>query len=65
MESLYFLIPISFLFVVLAIALYFWAVKAGQYDDLDIEGQRILFERDTPNREPKPTDTTPSAEDKP
>ena len=44
MESMYFLIPISFLFVVIAIGFYIWAVRGGQYDDLDTEGQRILFD---------------------
>lgn len=52
MESMYFLIPISFLFVALAIGLYVWAVHSGQYDDLDVEGQRILFEQDDPPKEP-------------
>jgi cbb3-type cytochrome oxidase maturation protein len=52
-ESMYFLIPISFLFVALAIGLYIWAVHSGQYDDLDVEGQRILFDPDeTPKAQP-------------
>jgi cbb3-type cytochrome oxidase maturation protein len=55
-ESMYFLIPISFLFVALAIGFYIWAVHSGQYDDLDVEGQRILFDQDDPP--PKPTDPT-------
>ncbi|MFA0811058.1 cbb3-type cytochrome oxidase assembly protein CcoS [Microbulbifer epialgicus] len=46
MESLYFLIPIAMVFVVLAIKLFFWAVNTGQYDDLETEGRRILFEDD-------------------
>lgn len=52
MESLYFMIPVSIIFVILAVGLYFWAVKSGQYDDLDLEGQRIFFE-------PEPTAATP------
>ncbi|WKD50494.1 cbb3-type cytochrome oxidase assembly protein CcoS [Microbulbifer spongiae] len=46
MDSLYFLIPIAVLFVALAVKLFFWAVNNGQYDDLDTEGRRILFEDD-------------------
>ncbi len=45
-ESLYLLIPIALVFVVLAIRALFWAVNSGQYDDLNTEGQRILFEED-------------------
>lgn len=44
MESLYFLIPLSIVVVALGICLFFWAVKNGQYDDLDGEAERILFD---------------------
>ena len=43
MASLYLLIPVSLIFCALAIAIFFWAVNNGQYDDLDGEGERILF----------------------
>ena len=46
MVSLYLLIPISLLFVVLAVSLFCWAVNEGQYDDLDSEGERILFDEE-------------------
>jgi cbb3-type cytochrome oxidase maturation protein len=41
--SLYLLIPVSLIFCALAIAIFFWAVNSGQYDDLDGEGERLLF----------------------
>ncbi|MBQ0721403.1 MAG: cbb3-type cytochrome oxidase assembly protein CcoS [Gammaproteobacteria bacterium] len=44
MESLYFLIPLSIVVVALGIYLFFWAVNNGQYDDLDGEAERILFD---------------------
>ena len=44
MESLYFLIPLSFVVVALGIWLFFWAVNNGQYDDLEGEAERILFD---------------------
>lgn len=44
MESLYLLIPIALLIIVFAIKLLFWAINSGQYDDLDTEGHRILFD---------------------
>lgn len=46
MESLYLLIPISLVFIAIAIKLFFWAVHSGQYDDLDSEGERILFDQE-------------------
>ena len=46
MKSLYLLIPISIIFVSIALWVFFWAVKSGQYDDLDSEAERILFDQD-------------------
>jgi len=43
-ESLYLLVPVALVFLVIAIRVLFWAVNSGQYDDLDTEGHRILFE---------------------
>lgn len=50
MDILYLLIPVALVFFVLALRLLFWAVKNGQYDDLNTEGRRILFDE-----EPKAT----------
>ncbi|BFM14568.1 hypothetical protein R50073_07510 [Maricurvus nonylphenolicus] len=60
MESLYFLIPVALLLLAIAIRFLFWAVKSGQYDDLDTEAHRILFDDDNPNpKEPeKPKDSS-------
>ncbi len=44
MPSLYLLIPIALLFVGLAASLYWWAIRSGQYRDLDREADRILYE---------------------
>ena len=44
MQSLYFLIPLSLLVCIGGVVLFFWAVKSGQYDDLDAEGERLLFD---------------------
>lgn len=46
MESLYFLIPCALIFIVLAIKILFWAINSGQYDNLDVEAERILFDKD-------------------
>jgi cbb3-type cytochrome oxidase maturation protein len=47
MESVYLLIPISLIIVALAIGIFFWAVKSGQYDDLEGPAWRILYDDDT------------------
>lgn len=50
MDSLYILIPIAIVFVIIAAKVFFWAVDNHQFDDLDTEGQRILFDDDTPTQ---------------
>jgi cbb3-type cytochrome oxidase maturation protein len=42
MDILYLLIPLSAVLVLAIIAVFGWAVNAGQFDDLDREGERIL-----------------------
>ncbi len=44
MEVLYYLIPLSLILVALAVGVFFWAVKSGQYDDLEGPAHRILFD---------------------
>lgn len=46
METLYFLIPVALVIIVIAIKVLFWAINNGQYDDLDTESRRILFDDD-------------------
>jgi cbb3-type cytochrome oxidase maturation protein len=46
MESLYFLVPCALLFIGLAIKVLFWAINSGQYDNLDTEAHRILFDNE-------------------
>ncbi len=49
MESLYILIPLAILIVALAVWVFSWAVKNGQFEDLDTEGKRILFDEQPQN----------------
>jgi len=42
MESLYLLVPMSALLVLALLGLFAWALDAGQFDDLEREGGRIL-----------------------
>lgn len=60
MESFYFLIPIAIVFCALAVGAFFWAIDRGQFDDLDNEGKRILFDDDTPPMPEKNTDVRQS-----
>lgn len=63
MESLYFLVPCALVFIGLAIKVLFWAINNGQYDNLDTEAHRILFDTDKTRKIQTPT-TTDSADDK-
>ena len=42
MDILYLLIPFSAVLVLAIIGVFAWALHRGQFDDLDLEGQRIL-----------------------
>ncbi|WP_298447672.1 cbb3-type cytochrome oxidase assembly protein CcoS [uncultured Marinobacter sp.] len=46
MEVVVFLIPIMLILVVMGIFLFSWAVKNGQYDDLEGPAHRILYDDD-------------------
>jgi cbb3-type cytochrome oxidase maturation protein len=46
MESLYLLLPLSVLLVLALIGVFGWAINAGQFEDLEREGWRVL--EDTP-----------------
>jgi len=48
MESLFLLIPISLLLIGLLAWIFFWSVRAGQFDDLEGPGEAILMDDDTP-----------------
>lgn len=53
MESLYFLVPIALIFVAIAIRILLWAINSGQYDNLDTEAHRILFDEEQPPADTK------------
>jgi cbb3-type cytochrome oxidase maturation protein len=41
-DILYLLVPLSLLLLLAIIGVFGWAVQAGQFDDLQREGERIL-----------------------
>jgi cbb3-type cytochrome oxidase maturation protein len=46
MNSLFVLIPVALLLLGVAIWAFVWAVDHAQFDDLEDEAERILFEHD-------------------
>ena len=60
MDSLAILLPIALLFFGIAAGLFWWAVGNKQYQDLDREGQRILFDtKREPNTQTRAENTEP------
>lgn len=59
MEIIFITIPVTLLFIATAAAIFFWANKGGQFDDLDGPAHRILFDDDVqPSKPDTPTDKT-------
>ena len=44
MNIIYVLIPLGILMMVVAVAAFFWAVRSGQFDDLESPAWRILLD---------------------
>ncbi|WP_372872716.1 cbb3-type cytochrome oxidase assembly protein CcoS [Shewanella sp.] len=63
MSIIYVLIPIAMLFVLIAVGVFFWAVRSEQFDDLNRQGSSILFDEDKPNKAAKAHGDNPSNKD--
>jgi len=48
-ESLFLLIPLAILIAFIIAALFFWAVKSGQFDDMQGPAHSILMDDDSPD----------------
>ena len=48
MSGIVYLIPIALLLGGVGLAAFLWALKSGQFDDLDGSAQRILFDEEEP-----------------
>ncbi len=46
MSTLYILIPLAVVLVIIAIFLFLWSIKSGQFEDLEGPGFRILMDDD-------------------
>jgi len=59
MTMLYVLIPIAVVMLALAVWALIWAVKTGQFDDLDSQGWSVVLDDDQ-----KPPQIEPDVEEK-
>jgi len=50
-------IPIGIILVAIAVGAFFWAVRSGQYDDLDSPAYSILMDEDREERQRKQRDS--------
>lgn len=46
MDIIYLLLPVALIIVIIIIAIFFWAVKSDQFDDLEGPAHRILMDDD-------------------
>lgn len=64
MEIIFLLIPLALLMLGVAVAAFIWAVKTDQFEDLEREAQRILFDEDQPQVDPtSPPNKKPPSHD--
>lgn len=62
MNVLFLLIPVSLVLLVLAVAVFFWAVRSGQFDDLDTPAYRVLMDTDEARRRERGQETATGRE---
>lgn len=60
MSIIYYLIPIAIILVVIAIAIFFWAVRSDQFKDLERHGHSILFDDDIKHKNAVEEKTQPT-----
>ena len=62
MDILYLLIPLSVVLVAVIVAAFLWAIRSGQFDDLEGPAHRILLDDDE-QPAPPPTEGKGEGED--
>ena len=66
MEIIYLLIPLSVILVGVIIWVFLWAIRSGQFDDLEGPAHRILMDDDDPRipgNNPPEKQTLPGAKE--
>ncbi len=59
MSTLLYLIPVALFLGGLALVAFLWALRSGQYEDLDGAGQRILIDDEEPKKRATPPAPSP------
>ena len=58
MDVLYLVLPLALVFVLVGVALFVWAARSGQFDDLETPAHRALFDdAPAPQGEDSPAQT--------
>lgn len=63
MDIIYILVPLSIVLISIATLIFFWAVRSGQFDDMESPAHRILFDDDDDPASNQPASTQPAATD--
>lgn len=61
MSMIYIVLPLAIVLAILAVGAFIWAVKRGQYDDLDTPSVRMLHDdepSESPSRNRRRADTS-------
>lgn len=61
METIFVLLPLALLIAGIALALFVWAAKSGQFDDLETPAVRMLFDDEPAPAAPRPAPGDPAA----
>jgi cbb3-type cytochrome oxidase maturation protein len=62
MDVLLFLVPLALVLSTIGLIAFFWALKSGQFDDLQGAAERILYTDDHPEHS-LPLENTPTKTD--
>ena len=64
MDILYLLIPMSLVLVAIIAFIFLWAVKSGQFEDMEGPAHRILMDDDQPAPTGKTEEKAPNGNDR-
>ena len=54
MEVIYLLLPVALIIVIIIVAVFYWAVKSDQFEDLEGPAHRIIMDDDDTSKKHKP-----------
>ncbi|EKE86999.1 cbb3-type cytochrome oxidase assembly protein CcoS [Idiomarina xiamenensis] len=54
MSVIYVLIPIAMIIVAIGVAIFFWAVRSNQFEDIERQGMSILLDDEDEQQNAKP-----------